>query len=84
MNIENLLSVFLLDLHFQLLGRHMVRKAESGLSGAVNDCGMQRLNDHSAAREGLGTEVLFTLGGCGVRRAEEIPLQFSSSLLAHP
>lgn len=43
-------------------------------------------NDHSAAREGPGTEVLFTLGGCGVRRlAEEIPLLvFQFSAVARP
>lgn len=54
-------------------------KAESGLSSAMNDHGVQRCrmairpNDHSVAREGPGTEVLFALGGSAVRRlAEEI------------
>lgn len=50
-------------------------KAESGLSGAMNDHGMQRCQ-MTTAGEGLGTEVLFTLDGCGVMMlAEEIPLQ---------
>lgn len=66
---------------FSCLAGTWLGKAESAslvLWVTVGRRGAVWPSDPRAAREGLGTEVLFILSGSGVRRwAEEIPLQIS-------